>query len=280
MIGRFIGGLTLARASWQILRADKELLVFPVVSFLLATLVSIGFFIPVWASGTLTDVGRGSYPVALLIDLFLYYLAMYTLITYCNVAIVGAAIIRLDGGDPTLRDGFSAANSRVPQILGYALICATVGVLIRAIADRSGLIGRVVAGGLGVAWSLATFLAVPVLVVEDVGPVEAIRRSSGLLRDTWGEQVGGTLGIGLVFGVIGTVVVVGGVAVLSLVADTGPYAIAAVVVALAFLMAALGAVSTTLSGILTASVYRYATTGGGGSLFPPATLDAAFRPRD
>ena len=39
-------------------------------------------------------------------------------------------MIRLRGGEPTLADGFNAAKSRLPAILGYAAISATVGVVL------------------------------------------------------------------------------------------------------------------------------------------------------
>ncbi len=101
-----------------------------------------------------------------------------TVIFFCNTALVGAALIRLRGGDPTVADGFRIAASRVGPILGYAFIAATVGMVLRAISERSGFLGRLVVSLVGFAWNLATFLAVPVLVVEDVGPIEAVQRSA------------------------------------------------------------------------------------------------------
>ena len=103
------------------------------------------------------------------------------MIFFCNTALVGAALIRLRGGDPTVADGFRIAASRVGPILGYALIAATVGMVLRAISERSGFLGRLVVSLVGFAWNLATFLVVPVLVVEDVGPIEAVQRSASYL---------------------------------------------------------------------------------------------------
>ena len=124
------------------------------------------------------------------------------------MAVVAGALIRLEGGEPTLGDGFAAAFDRLPAIIGYAAIAATVGMVLRYISERTGFIGRLVLGGLGVAWSLATFLVAPVLVVEGVGPIQAITRSASLLRTTWGEQVAGNVGISLVFGLAGVAVMV------------------------------------------------------------------------
>ncbi len=275
-MARFIGCVAMARASWRVLRTDRELLVFPAAAFVITVLVSIGFLLPFWASGRLADLADGQVDLVMIVVGLLYYLTVYSVVIFCNVAVVAGALIRLEGGDPTLGDGFGAAFDRLPAIIGYAAIAATVGVVLRYVAERTGIIGRLVLGGLGVAWSLATFLVAPVLVVEGVGPLRAIVRSSTLLRSTWGEQVAGNVGIGLVFGLLMVVTVAVGVAVFSLVVDVSGYASAAVVVLLVVIVAALALVSTTLEAIFTASVYRYAATGDGSGMFPTSVIQDAF----
>ena len=108
-------------------------------------------------------------------------------------------MIRLDGGDPTVRDGLRIASSRFVQILGYAAIAATVGLILRIIEERAGFIGRWIAGLLGLAFTVATFLTVPILVSRDIGPMEAVKESAVLLKKTWGENIIGNAGMGLVF---------------------------------------------------------------------------------
>jgi len=108
-------------------------------------------------------------------------------------------MIRLDGGNPTLRDGLAIAWSRVGRIFGYAVVAATVGLLLRALEERVGWVGQLVIRLVGVAWTVATFLVVPVLVTRDVGPVGAVKESASLLRATWGENLIGTVGLGLAF---------------------------------------------------------------------------------
>ena len=114
-----------------------------------------------------------------LVFLLAFYLAQYTVIFFCNTALVGAAMIRLDGGDPSVSDGFRIASERIGKIVAYAFISATVGMFFRWLSEK-GLLGRIVAGLIGVTWNIATYLVVPVLVVEDVGPIEAIKRSAAL----------------------------------------------------------------------------------------------------
>ncbi|MFN8520638.1 MAG: DUF6159 family protein [Chloroflexota bacterium] len=276
---RLFRGVVMARACWAVLRQDRELMVFPAVSFVLTVLVSIGFLVPFWGSGMLLDLANGNLDLAMVAVGFLYYLTIYTVVIFCNVAVVAAALIRLEGGEPTLSDGFNAAFDRLPAIIGYAAIAATVGMVLRSLTERTGLVGRLVLGGLGVAWSLATFLVAPVLVVEQVGPVRAIARSATLLRTTWGEQVAGNVGIGLVFGLasVGVAIVAG--LLFGLVADASVAAAIAVIAVAVVAIGALALLGTTLQAVFTASVYRYATTGDGGPMFPTDLLQGAPGPR-
>ena len=197
---------------WQVLRHDRELIVFPILSSLALFLVTAVFFIPF--APLLSTVSEQSTAAAgakvgfgEIVILFLYYFACYTVIIFANSALICAALIRLRGGDPTLRDGFRIASQRSGAILGYALIAATVGTLLHLLDSaarnrESNVVVRIIAAILSslfsIAWSLMTYLVVPVLVVEKVGPIEAIKRSGGLLRRTWGEQVVGNISFGLV----------------------------------------------------------------------------------
>ena len=147
---------------------------------------------------------------------FLFYLVQYTVIFFANTALVGAAMIRLQGGDPTLADGFRIASKRLGTIVGYALISATVGVVLRAISERLGFVGRIIIGLVGFAWHVATYLVMPVLAAEDIGPVDAIKRSSSLLKRTWGEQIVGNASIGAVFGLFMVGAILAGALIIAL----------------------------------------------------------------
>jgi hypothetical protein len=271
---RLMAGVAIARTSWGVLRQDRKLMVFPAVSFLLTALVSIGFLVPFWGSGMFEDLAEGQLDAAMIAVGFLYYLTMYSIVIFCNVGVVAGALIRLEGGEPTLGDGFSAAFDRLPAIIGYAAIAATVGMLLRSLSERTGIIGRLLLGGLGVAWSLATFLVAPVLVVEKVGPVQAITRSASLLRTTWGEQIAGNVGIGLVFGLAGFGVAVVAALLVVVLVEASLVLAVFVGVAAVVLVGALALLGTTLQAVFTASVYRYAVTGDGGTTFPAGTFRA------
>ena len=280
MFERLSNSWELVKASAGVLQADKELLLFPVISAILSILVVVTFFVPAVLAGFIT-AGQGdvsAMSVGAYAFVLLFYVVQYFVIFFCNTALVGAAMIRLRGGDPTVADGFRIAAARAGDILGYALISATVGLVLRAISERSGLLGRLVVGLVGLAWSLATFLVVPVLVVEDVGPIEAIRQSATYLKRTWGEQIAGNLGMGLFFGLLSLGTLAAGVALLLAAAATES-AVLIIFVAVCLLMAfvAIALVSSALSGIYAAAVYRYAAEGETGGFFTPAMVKSAFR---
>jgi len=270
----------LVKASAAVLRADTELLLFPVISAVLSILLVVTFVVPavlagVFASGVGDGAGLSAAGYA---GVFLFYVLQYFVIFFCNTALVGAALIRLRGGDPTVADGFRIAASRIQPILGYAVIAATVGMLLRALSERSGVLGKLVVGLVGLAWNLATFLVVPVLVVEDVGPIEAIRQSAGYLKRTWGEQIVGNIGMGVVFGLISLGTLAAGVVLLVAAAATeSAFLIIFVAVCLFMAFVAIALVSSALSGIYAAAVYRFAAEGEAGGFFTPAMVRGAFR---
>jgi Family of unknown function (DUF6159) len=282
MFQRLSNSWELVKASAAVLRSDKELVVFPIISAVGTLIVTATFAIPLFLAGLFDRMyvdGRGFQPLGMLIA-FMFYLVQYFVIFFANTALVGAALIRLQGGDPTVRDGFQIALRRAGPILGYAFIAATVGMILRAIAERAGFIGRIVISLIGLAWSLATYLVVPVLAVEDVGPVDAIKRSVELLKRTWGEQIVGNAGLGLVFGLISFGVILVGVPLIVLAATSQSLALLVLaIVVLVLALLALGIISSTLSGIYTAAVYRYAATGEVGGSFRPELVQAAFRPK-
>jgi hypothetical protein len=279
MFKRLSNSWELVKASWRVLLADKELMIFPLIAFMASILVLITFAVPTVLAGVLDsavangEVGVFSYVVA-----FLFYAVMYFVTIFFNTALVGTAMIRLEGGDPTVRDGLRIATSKLGKIFGYAVIAATVGTILRAISERSGALGQFVVSLVGFVWGIATFLVVPVLVVEDVGPLEAVKRSGSLLKETWGEQIAGNLSVGFVFGLITFGVILLGIPLIILAVISGSVAlIVTAVLVVILLIMAVSLVSSTLSGIYTAAVYRYATTGDTGGYFDADMVKGAFK---
>jgi hypothetical protein len=280
MFQRLSNSWELFKASAAVLNADKELLIFPIVSGIGALIVSATFAIPLFLTGLFDQlfVAEGGPSIVGIIVGFLFYLVQYFVIIFANSALVGAAMIRLRGGDPTVGDGFRIAFQHIGAILGYAAIAATVGMLLRALAERSNRLARIVISLIGLAWNLATYLVVPVLVVEGLGPFDALKRSVELLKKTWGEQIAGNLGLGALFGLLNFVVLI--ICIPLIIVGAVNESMAVIITAVIILVVALtllGLINGALSGIYIAAVYRYAAEGQTGGFFSPEMVKNAFR---
>lgn len=282
MFDRFARSWALVKASASVLRQDKELLVFPLVSSIAMLIVVASFVAPVFFVGGdwQSQLDRSQGPnVALMIWAFAFYFVQYAVMFFFNSALVGAAMIRLRGGDPTVGDGFRIAFSKLPSILGYAAIAATVGMILKAVEERAPLVGRIVASLVGTAWTLATFLAVPVLVAENIGPFEAVKKSATLLKKTWGENLIGNAGIGFVMGfLIIAVLFVGiGLGVFTSATTQNGFGFLAFAIPTAIAVMLLFLIQAALHGVYAAAVYRFAEEGAAGAGFDAAMLQSAFR---
>lgn len=274
MFEKFSRSWELVKASAGVLRSDKELMLFPLISGAATLVVMATFLIPVFALRIFEQgIGVGGAVLG-----FLFYFCQYSVIIFFNCALVGAAMIRLDGGDPSLRDGFDAARSRLPSILGYAAIAATVGVFLQALKNKdNNFIVRLIGSGLGAAWTLATFLVVPVLVSRDIGPIDALKESVALLKRTWGENAIGNVGMGAAFGLITFLFLLVG-AGMTFAAYQVSLALAIGVGALFLLgVLLLGIYQAALSGVYSAALYRYAVSHEAPAAFRGAMLEDAFR---
>jgi hypothetical protein len=279
MFSRFSYTLSLMSSSWQVLKKDKELLVFPLLSGICCALVTASFVLPMLGTGAWEPPAEGAATVEYVAYygvLFLFYFCNYFVITFFNSAIIACAVARLHGMNPNVGTGLRAAFSRIHLIVGWALFSATVGLVLRIIEDRSKAVGRIVAGLLGAAWSIVTFLAVPVLVVENAGPIEAFKRSARMLKDTWGEQLIGNFGFGLVFFVLAIpAFIIGGVGVAM---GTSASLAAGIALAVVYLII-LGLVQAALQAIFQAALYLYARGDGEPEGFQGGVLAAAARQR-
>lgn len=273
----------LVKASLEVLKLDKELLIFPMISSVVMIFVTLTFLIPTLVGNVLDSILNTGMPVFGYIVLFLFYLVQYTVVFYNSTALVGAAMIRLRGGDPTVRDGYKIAASRFMPILGWSLLSATVGLILNMLSNNSKRrgkgIGAIIASILGAAWNVVTFLVVPILAVEGLGPIKAVQRSWDLLKRSWGEQISGTISIGLVFGLIGILggLLLVGIGVgLSILLESFIPGILFGILLVLFIMI-IGLLNSTLSGIFSAAVYAYAADGQVG-LFDEDLIRGAINP--
>ncbi|MCH9656908.1 MAG: hypothetical protein K0U86_01345 [Planctomycetes bacterium] len=279
MFSRISNGWALTKQSFRVLMLDKELLLFPIMSGISCLLVLVSFALPLWnskyASVVMNDQQVPQDPVAYII-LFAFYFVNFFVIIFFNSALMACAIIRLKGGNPTVGDGFRAAMNRLPQIAGWALVSATVGFILKMIESRSEKIGQLVAGLLGMAWSITTYFVIPVLVVEQKSPFEAMKRSVGILRKTWGESLVANFGIGLIVFLIMIpvflMIVAGGFIIASGNVILGGALIAVGLISILFV----SLISTAIHSILIATIYLYAAEDEVPEQFDRSLIEHAF----
>ena len=222
MFERFSRSWNLIKASAAVLAKDKELLVFPLLSAIATLIVAAAFVLPALGLGALDGLGEdgAGLSIGVYVLAFLFYLVQYFVIFFFNSALVGAAMIRLRAVIRLARRS-RIATSRAPQILGYAAIAATVGMIPRAVQERAGWIGRLVAGFSAWPGPWPAFSWCRCWCRATSGPIDAVKESALLLKKTWGENLIGQGGVGLVFGLGMFALIVVGVAAIVGAAMTG-----------------------------------------------------------
>ena len=271
----------LAKQCWRVLLLDKELLVFPLLSSGALLLVVASFLLPLWGSGVLhaaAENPEAMHDPVLIAAYLVFYVVNYFVIIFFNAALISCAMIRLRGGNPTVGDGLRAATKCLPAILGWALLSAVVGMVIQAIEQRVGIIGKLVVGFIGISWAIASYFVVPTIVTENVGPVQALKRSATLIKRTWGETLTVQVGLSVVVfaaGLVAAALIAGGGALMPASPVLGGS-----VMALGFVwIFAAVVIGATLQAILTAALYLYAADGQVPRNFDNDLLRTAFVPK-
>ncbi len=277
---RFHRSWDIAKISWRVLRSDHSLGLFPVLSFIatmafLAVMALIGY-VTIGNSGADGEtVSNAVKAVAIVVGVVTYVGAAYIQV-YFLAALVGSANEVLHGRTTSVGEGMKIASSRAGRLLPWAVLQATVSQILRALEERAGFIGSIAIGLVGAAWSVVTFLTVPIIVFEDAGPITALKRSGTLLKKTWGENIIGQIGLGIVL-LPAWLFMIGMVAL----AVWSANALAAgLLILVGLLVFAVGLVIyNALMGIYRTALYRYAVDGTVPPAFAGAGLEQAFAPK-
>lgn len=283
---RFSRSWALLKESWAVLKENKTLAVFPILSGISCILVLatfVGTFLAMPGLRELLNQNRQIDPktqAVLWVLGFLYYFVNYFVIVFFNTALVSCAIMHFHGHKATFGDGISAAMARLPQILGWALLSATIGIILKAIEERFEFIGSFVADILGMVWTAVTYLVVPILAVEKLGPIAATKRSAQLLKECWGEGLITNLGLGL----IGFLLYLPGFAFIVLGVVLGAAAAGKPNLPIMFGMIGIGVfylltvaiVMSTLQQITVAGLYLYASEQKAPDAFSQELMEGAF----
>ncbi|MDE3138137.1 MAG: hypothetical protein KGL59_16255 [Acidobacteriota bacterium] len=269
--------------SLDVLRSDKELMWLPICS----AIACIAITVVMLSGGTLLflpqlramgAVAPGEHPQlsqGMWVFTVLFYIANYCIVIFFNVALISIASDRIAGGHATMNDGLQAAWQRKWVILQWAILAATVGVLLRALEDRMGWLGRLVIGIIGITWTLATYLVVPVIAAEGLGPSEALARSAQLFTETWGEQLVGGFSFGVIFMLLGLPAVL--LPIYGATLGRSQMILGTILAVVYWLM--LAVINATVQGIFMAALYRYATTKEVPPGFNGTDLQDAWQPR-
>ena len=297
----------LIKQSFTVLKSDKELMLLPIASAISCLMVSVlvlggGALVlyPEMQSATAAGGSWQADPSTVTLGLFVFYFANYCVIVFFNVALIAGAYHRMAGRSLTLREMLSEAWARKGRILQWAVLAATVGVLLKLLERRVRWVGQIVIRLIGLAWALASFFVAPVLAFEDLGPVDALKRSAGLLRENWGKELVGGFSFGVIFFLLslpafalGAVAMLfgGAIGVLSVPPQSPSefqvaawrhdaligLALGGVLMILYFLL--LAVVRAAVRGIFVAALYRYASTHQVAAGFRAELFEKAWLPK-
>ncbi len=290
-MGHFKKSWLLIKGSWNAFKMDKELTAFPLLSFFTALgLFAIAGFISFMARDAMfeftSNVGGGDLEIKT--AGYIFWVAVMALLGGLSMifggAVMHAALERFNGNDPTIKSSLRAALRRGGSLVGFGIFSTLVGYIISEIAERIPFVGGAVIGWLaGSAWNVASFFALPVIVTSDapVNPVDATKKSVGIIKKVWGESLVVSLSIGIV-ATIGFLVysmlfgLIMGFAAAS--------KINGIVVAILAAVGVLGLIVliliyTVLEAFAKAAIYHYATTGETPASFDERMMRAAFTPK-
>jgi uncharacterized protein DUF6159 len=265
-------GWGLTKKSWALLNTHRELIRFPLYGAVATTLLAIVTLGPGLYLLDQDSLG-GAIP---LLVIGVYVLSVVGF--YFSVGLAAAADMIFRGqNDVTVADGLAVARQRFSQICGWAAISTAISVLMGVLENQGGIAGEIAARLVGMAWSLVTFLAVPVIAIEGTGPVETLKRSASMFRERWGQQITGNIAIGGAVFLIGVlpalILIVGGVLLWSSASFLG--AVLVVIGALVLAIAML--ISRALSGVFGVALYRYALDGETVGGFTRDELESAVK---
>ncbi len=270
-MSRIRRGWALTKKSWGVLNSHRELARFPLYGAV-ATIPLAFVFLGPGLYLLDKDVLGGAIP---LLVIGVYVLSVVGF--YFSVGLAAAADMIFRGEQATVGDGLAVARSRFSQICGWAAVSTAISVLMGALENQGGIAGTIAARLVGMAWSLVTFIAVPVIAIEGTGPFETLKRSASLFKSRWGQQITGNIAIGgalFFFGVLpSAILIAAGVLVWASASFVGALLVVIGVIGLAIALL----VNKALTGIFGVALYRYAIDGEAVGGFTAEDMESAVK---
>lgn len=269
---RFSNGWTIATNGFKVLKANRQLLIFPILSMVSMFVIVVSFFAAIlgyagWSVDNIQDPGNViNYSL-----IFLFYIVNYFIIVFFNMALVHCTSLYFKGEEVTVQKGIEFSKSRIRSILGWAIFAGIVGGILKIIQENVGSLGKIITGIVGIVWSIATFFVVPVIAYENVGPLQAFKRSAQLMKEKWGESIGAGFSFFLIQ--------LGGIAVIAVVA----FSISVINIIAGIAVGVIGVLmlSTIMSAIKTIfiSAVYHNVTGDPVELYNQQFIDNLFEPK-
>jgi len=263
-MNRIKRGFRITKLGIHVVKADPELMVYLLFSVIMSVL-SFGVVLT-FTGGLGFVIGNDEgFEGGVAVGTFISYFIVSIITVFWNAAIIASAYERMTTGrNPSFSYGIKQAMKCFPQILIWGLISGTVGVIIsffEAMAESDNIvvaiIGHIISFMISFAWWMTTFFVVPMIVLENSGVFESMKKGPKLFDETWGENIVASVGTGIInFIVILTIIVV--CLPLFIFGEIGA--------ALAFILIVIGiAISslffTACDAVNKASLYYYAKTG-------------------
>ena len=196
---RLSNGWTLAMNSFKVLKENKQLIIFPVLSGISLVLIMGSFVLVFWGVNGWSDENvEDPSTIGNYLYLFLFYLVNYFIVVFFNMSLIHCTRLYFRGEEVSINAGLRFSLSRIGTIFSWSVFAAIVGAILRIIQEESGFIGKIITGIIGIVWNIATFFVIPVIAYEDLGPIAAFKRSSQLMKQKWGESIGATFSFGLI----------------------------------------------------------------------------------
>ena len=278
----------ITKMSFSVINKDRELLAFALLSFVFSAVFSIAMIVPSVLSDVINQ-GRsvGELEVYQYIIIFATYFGLAFIATFFNVCVVYTAKIRFEGGNATFGESIRFAFSRIGLIVRWSLLSASVGLLLnvleRAVSSfgKVGeIVGRIIIGLMGAAWSIATIFVVPILVYDGLGPIDAVKKSMSAVKETWGENIVRSIGLGLMTFFAYVIVIAGGVGLTILLANSFDVAgmITGIVIGGCLLLFT-GLLFKVAGTVFTTALFVYANEKIVASDYDSALIEGAFKPK-
>jgi hypothetical protein len=196
---RFSSGWQIAKNSFKVLKANRQLIIFPILSGAAMVLIMGSFFTVLFGiAGWDADNIDNANNALTYIGIFAYYIVSYFVIVFFNMALIHCSSLYFKGEEVTVRKGIDFSMSRIGTIFAWAVFAGSVGAILKIIQENVGTLGKILTGLVGIVWGIATFFVIRIIAYENLGPVAALKRSTQLMKEKWGEGIGAGFSFGLI----------------------------------------------------------------------------------